>query len=173
MRVSPIPEIFKKPKDVISLSAMSADATHNHYEGIKGAVVTAMMIWMAYQGYDREQVFQYMLGHYCDAKSVLPSTQKLKKFDMQELQQKFGYPLSSFTVPAAAICFHESASYEDVISNVLSFGGDTDTIGAVAGSIAGAYYGVPEYARATVMKLNTDAAFQKACKVLEEKRLMI
>lgn len=168
MRVSPIPEIYKSQKDVICLSVMSADATHNHYEGIKGAVIAAMMIWMAYQGYGREQIFQYMLLHYRGVQNSLPSAQRLKEFTMQELQQKFGYSLSAFTVPAAAICFHESASYEDVITNALSFGGDTDTIGAVAGGIAGAYYGVPEYARATVMRLNTDASFQKACKVLHK-----
>ena len=170
MRVSPITEMYGNQKKIICLSAMSADATHNHYEGVKGAVIAAMMIWMAYRGYDKEQIFQYMLDHYRDAQNTLPSAQRFKKFDMQELQQKFGYPLSAFTVPAAAICFHESASYEDVITNVLSFGGDTDTICAVAGGIAGAYYGVPESAQATVMKLNTDAAFREAYKILGRRR---
>lgn len=170
MRVSPIAEIYENQKEVICLSAMSADATHNHYEGIKGAVIAAMMIWMAYRGYDKEQIFQYMLGHYRDDQNVLPSVQRFKKFDMQELRQKFGYPLSTFTVPAAAVCFYESASYEDAITNVLSFGGDTDTIGAVTGGIAGAYYGVPESAQTVVMKLNTDATFLEAYKILERCR---
>lgn len=66
--------------------------------------------------------------------------------------------------------FYESASYEDVITNVLSFGGDADTIGAVAGGIAGAYYGVPESAQTTVVKLNTDAAFWEAYEILERRR---
>lgn len=170
MRVSPIAEMYGNQKEIICLSAMSADATHNHYEGVKGAVITAMMIWMAYHGYDKEQIFQYMLDYYHDAQNTLPSVQRFKKFDMQELRQKFGYPRSVFTVPAAAICFRESASYEDVITNVLSFGGDTDTIGAVAGGIAGAYYGVPESAQATVMKLNIDAAFREAYEILERRR---
>ena len=122
MRVSPITEMYGNQKEIICLSAMSANATHNHYEGVKGAVIAAMMIWMAYQGYSKEQIFQYMLDHYRDAKNALPSVQRFKVFNMRELRQKFGYPLSAFTVPAAAICFHESASYEDVITNVLSFG---------------------------------------------------
>lgn len=170
MRVSPIAEMYENQKEIICLSAMSADATHNHYEGVKGAVIVAMMIWMAYQGYSKEQIFQYMFGRYRDAQNALPSVQRLKKFDMQELRQKFGYPLSAFTVPAAAICFHESASYEDVITNVLSFGGDTDTIGAIVGGIAGAYYGVPESTQTTVMELNTDMAFLEAHKILERRR---
>lgn len=170
MRVSPIAEMHENQKEIICLSAMSADATHNHYEGVKGAVIAAMMIWMAYRGYDKEQIFQYMLNYYRDAQKALPSVQRFKKFDMQELRQKFGYPLSAFTVPAAAICFHESGSYEDVITNVLSFGGDTDTIGTVAGGIAGAYYGVPESAQTTIMKLNTDMAFLEAYKILEQHR---
>lgn len=60
--------------------------------------------------------------------------------------------------------------YEDAITNVLSFGGDTDTIGAVTGGIAGAYYGVPESAQTVVMKLNTDATFLEAYKILERCR---
>lgn len=90
MRVSPIAEIYENQKEIICLSAMSADATHNHYEGIKGAVIAAMMIWMAYRGYDKEQIFQYMLGHYRDDQNVLPSVQRFKKFDMQELRQNLG-----------------------------------------------------------------------------------
>ena len=57
-----------------------------------------------------------------------------------------------------------------MITNVLSFGGDTDTIGAIVGGIAGAYYGVPESTQTTVMELNTDMAFLEAHKILERRR---
>lgn len=169
MRISPIPEMYANPKDIILLSAMSANATHNHHEAVRGAVIITMMIWMAYNGYDKEQIFQYMKKYYCSAQYSIPVTQKLKKFNMIELRQKPGYPLSSFSVPAAVVCFHESESYEDVMDNVLSFSGDTDTIGAIAGSIAGAYYGVPEDALTVVMRLNTDPVFEKAYKILTKR----
>lgn len=166
MRVSPIPEKYLDQRDVIQLSAMSASATHNHLEGVKGAVATAMMIWMAYHGYSKKQIYEYMVHHYHDAQYTLPKTQRLKNFDLQELRWKPGYPLSSFSVPAAVICFHESETFEGVVDNILSFSGDTDTIGAIAGSIAGTYYGVPDEAQKIVWKVNTDAEFEKAYVVL-------
>lgn len=166
MRVSPIPEKYAKQEDVIPIAAMSAVATHNHLEGVKGAIVTAMLIWMAYRGYSKEQIYGYAVQHYRGTQHTLPNTQKLKNFDMQELRWKPGYPLSSFSVPAAAICFHESETFESAMDNVLSFSGDTDTIGAITGSIAGAYYGVSANAREIVGRFNTDQDFQKAYGIL-------
>lgn len=86
----------------------------------------------------------------------------LKEFTMEELKYSAGPTLCPYSIPAAAICFFNSNSYEEVIDNVLSFDGDSDTIGAIAGSIAGAYYGVPVYARDVVNQRKPKKIFDEA-----------
>lgn len=149
MRVAPVADSFSDPNDIIFYATASAAATHNHYEGIKGAIVTAMATHMAYQGYSKEQIFQYIIKFYPTdlMRNYLKSNIVLSQFTLAELKLKYGPTICQYAVPAAAVCFFYSNSYEDVITNCLSFVGDTDTIAAIAGAVAGAYYGVPEKAQ--------------------------
>lgn len=151
-RAVPLADMITDLNELVLHAAASAAATHNHCEGVKGAAVTAAAAWMAYAGYSREQIFQYIKGRYEAVPSGVPAYHKIQYFTMDELQTKFGPATCRFSVPAAAVCFHESESFADVMDNVLSFEGDTDTIGAIAGAIAGAYYGVPEKAIGIAME---------------------
>ena len=168
MRVSPIGEYFDNQDDIIFYSIASAASTHNHPEGIKGAVITAISIWMAKNGYSKEQIFNYIISFYNpkQTKQFIREENLIRNFTMEELRSMRGPAICPFSVPAAAICFNESNSFEDVINNCLSFDGDTDTIGAIAGSIAGVYYGVPENLRKIVDNKKPDKIFDIALNVL-------
>lgn len=137
MRVAPVGELIDDIDDVIRHAIASAECTHNHPEGIKGAVVTAVCIWMSRYGYSKNDILSYVKKHY--------STQNLiKDYNMDELRSciQGGYAVTcQFSVPAAITCFIESDTYEDCIVNALSFEGDSDTIACISGAIAAAYYG--------------------------------
>ena len=171
MRVSPIGDYFDNQEDVIVYAAASAAATHNHMEGVIGAVVTAMAIWMAKQGYSKKQIFDYIIGFYPEERTekYIYKGISLKEFTMEELKYAIGPPICQYSVPAAAICFYYADSFEDVTNNILSFEGDTDTIGAIAGSIAGAYYGIPEYAKNVVDERKPEEIFDIALSAIKQK----
>lgn len=137
MRVATIGEAFDNVDEVIRYATLSAACTHNHPEGIKGSVVTAVCIWMGRFGYSKDEILDYVKKHY--------STQDLiKKYKMDEVRNciQGGYAVTcQFSVPAAVTCFIESDNYEDCIVNALSFEGDSDTIACIAGAIAAAFYG--------------------------------
>ena len=137
MRVSPAGALLHDQKKVIEWAAISAMATHNHVEGVKGAVVTAMCIWMAKKGYSKDQVFQYMKYHYSYGTCLF------KDFSFEEGRSIPDHQVEcTFSVPAAVIAFHESTSYEDAIQKAICIGRDTDTNACICGGIAAAYYGV-------------------------------
>lgn len=152
MRVAPIADYCETTEQVIDLCIASAIPTHNHLEGVKGAIVTAMAGWMARNSYSREEIFRYgirfypkeLMGRY------LMSYQVPEEHTLKALRETSGPAVCPYAVPAALICFHEGNSFEETMDNCLSFNGDTDTIAAIAGGIAGNYYGVPEEARRVV-----------------------
>lgn len=165
MRVSPIGLYFDNIKDVIVHAVASAACTHNHPEGIKGAVVTAVSVWMARSGYSKEQIYQYMIQHYKGIYGFVD-------FSIDELYKPKRPGRSDttcmFTVPAAIICFCYSDCYENVIDLVLSFFGDTDTIGVIAGAVAGAYYGVPGWIIEEVEKRKPCKIFQQCIDIFQD-----
>ena len=117
------------------LARLSAEVTHNHPEGIKGAEATAAAIFMARNGSSKEEIkryiieeFDYDLSRTCD--EIRPT------YCHTELCQQ--------TVPEAITAFMEGSDFEDVIRTAVSLGGDCDTLTCIAGSIAEAYYGVPD-----------------------------
>jgi ADP-ribosylglycohydrolase len=136
MRVSPIGWAFSSIKDVLREAKASASVTHNHPEGIKGAQAVALAIFLARSGAKKEDIraditrrFQYDLSPTLD--DIRP------KYRFDETCQK--------TVPPAIIAFVESNDYEDAVRKAISLGGDADTLAAITGSIAEAFYGgVPE-----------------------------
>ena len=117
------------------MARLSAEVTHNHPEGIKGAEATASAIYLARTGKTKEEIkayivenFGYDLSRTCD--EIRPDYHHVES--CQE------------TVPEAITAFLEGESFEDVIRTAVSLGGDCDTLTCIAGSIAEGFYGVPE-----------------------------
>ena len=135
MRVSSVGWLFDDFDTVRKMARLSAEVTHNHPEGIKGAEATASVIWMARNGYTKEEIrdfiqtrFGYDLSRTCD--EIRPGY-----YHVESCQE---------TVPEAITAFLEGESFEDVIRTAVSLGGDCDTLTCIAGSMAEAFYGVPE-----------------------------
>ena len=135
MRVSSAAWLFDDLETVRHMARLSAEITHNHPEGIKGAEATACGIFLARTGYSKAEIkeyieilFDYDLSRTCD--EIRPSYHHVES--CQE------------TVPEAITAFLEGSSFEDVIRTAVSLGGDCDTLTCIAGSIAEGFYGVPE-----------------------------
>ena len=139
MRVSPVGFAAKDVEEVKKLSAAVTCVSHNHPEGMKGAEATAVAIVMARQGKTKDEIRTAMEGYYDLSMTV----------DRYRREwQGHGKEICQISVPQALVCFFEGEDYEDVIRNCISIGGDSDTIAAIAGGIAEAYFGVPaEYER--------------------------
>ena len=135
MRVSAAGWLYDSLEKTRVVAKATANVTHNHPEGIKGAEATASAIFMARNGSSKEEIKKYIENefHY-DLNRTLDEIRP--SFHMDETCQK--------TVPEAIIAFLEAGDYEDAIRNAVSLGGDTDTLGAITGSIAEAYYGIPQ-----------------------------
>ena len=134
MRVSAAGWLYDSMERTREVARATANVTHNHPEGIKGAEATASAIYMARNGFSKEKIkeyiereFHYNLNRTLD--EIRPG------YHMDETCQR--------TVPEAIIAFLESQDFEDAIRNAVSLGGDTDTLGAITGSIAEAFYGIP------------------------------
>ena len=135
MRVSSAAWLFDDLGTVRHMARLSAEVTHNHPEGIKGAEATASAIFLARTGSTKaeiknyiEEQFHYNLSRTCD--EIRPNYRHVES--CQE------------TVPEAITAFLEGDSFEDVIRTAVSLGGDCDTLTCIAGSIAEGFYGVPE-----------------------------
>lgn len=133
MRVSPVGWYAKSLEEAENLAKISAMVTHNHPEGIKGAQSVAGAVFLAKNG-----AFMPEIKEYCEKYYNLDFTldEIRPDYEFDETCQK--------TVPQAIVAFLESTSFEDAIRNAISIGGDSDTIAAITGSIAEAYYGVDE-----------------------------
>ena len=143
MRVSPAAFLNRDAELSVALAAADRVTliTHDHDEGIKGARATVHAIWLAYRGEDvnriREtvvQIYGYDLSRSVD--DIRPG------YSFYEICQK--------TVPEAITCALESENFEDAVRNAVSLGGDSDTLAAVAGSVAEAIHGVPKEIRTFV-----------------------
>ena len=135
MRVSSAAWLYNDLETVRSMARLSAEVSHNHPEGIKGAEATASAIFLARTGSTKEEIkayivdnFGYDLSRTCD--EIRPGYHHVET--CQE------------TVPEAITAFLEGESFEDVIRTAVSLGGDCDTLTCIAGSIAEGFYGIPE-----------------------------
>jgi len=145
MRVSPVGFAFDSVDRVLSEAKSSAEVSHNHPEGIKGAQATALAVFLARTGATRESIreeitrrFHYNLDR--TVEQIRPSY----KFDVS----------CQGTVPEAIICFLDSTDFEDSVRKAVSLGGDSDTLACITGGIAHAYYrGVPAEITTRVHKL--------------------
>lgn len=132
MRVSFVADYFNTKDKVVIYAEKSAECTHNHPEGLKGAIVTAMCIWMAKNGYTREDILQYTIKHY--PKNVYPYSAALS---LDEIRQNYRWnETCQGSVPVAIRCVYEANNYTEFIRNVFSLKCDTDTLCAIGGGIA-------------------------------------
>ena len=131
MRVSPVAWVAGSVEEAEMLAQASAEPTHNHPEGIKGAKATAAAIFLARSGKSKKEIRDYIEEHYYKLDFALDEIRKDYVFDVT----------CQGSVPQAIVAFLESESFEDAIRNAISIGGDSDTIGAITGSIAEAFYG--------------------------------
>jgi ADP-ribosylglycohydrolase len=137
MRVSSIGFLYNTIDEVLFESKRSAEITHNHPEGIKGAQATALAILLARRDYSKEQIKHEIVKYFgYDLDRTLDEIRPTYRFNVT----------CQRTVPEAIIAFLESNSFEDAIRNGVSLGGDTDTLCAILGGIAEAYYkDIPKY----------------------------
>ena len=135
MRVSPAAWLAADMAEALRLARLTAEVTHDHPEGVKGAQATAAAIFLARTGHSKaaiksyvEREFGYELSRTCD--EIRPAYRHVES--CQE------------TVPQAITAFLESTDFEDALRTAVSLGGDSDTLAAITGSIAEAFYGVPD-----------------------------
>ncbi len=134
MRISPVGFYARSLSDTRRISAMVTGVTHNHPEGIKGAEAAAVCIFLARSGFTRDAIRRMVHEQYYPLSFTLDGIRDTYAFN--ETCQE--------TVPQAIEAFLESTDFEDAIRSAISIGGDSDTLAAITGGIAEAYYGVPQ-----------------------------
>lgn len=147
MRVIPVGWVCETIEETLQVAKISAEITHNHKEGIKGAQATAAAIFMARKGKSKkeiktyiEQKFGYNLERTCD---------EIRPF------YKFNETCQG-TVPEAITAFLDSSDFENAIRLAVSLGGDSDTLACITGGIAEAFYGIPDVFKKFVDNFLTD-----------------
>lgn len=135
MRVSPVAFYAHSLQEALGLAKISAEVTHNHPEGIKGAQAIASSIYLARHGATKREIKSYAEEqfHYDLSRQL------------DDIRPTYSYDMScQHTVPQALLAFLEGANFEEVIRSAVSIGGDSDTIAAMAGGIAQAFYVIPK-----------------------------
>ena len=133
MRVSPAGFAARSMEEAVALAKAVTEVTHNHPEGVKGAETTAVAVYMARTGCTQQEIAAHIVEHYYALDFTIDGIREDYIFN----------ETCQHTVPQAIECFLESCSFEDAIRTAISLGGDSDTIAAIAGAIAEAYYGIP------------------------------
>lgn len=135
MRVSPIGFYYDDLNFVLSKTTEATVPSHNHQEAIKGAQTVASTIYLARNEFSKDEIKDFLesrFGYFMN-------------FDLEDLQHNYKFSArTNKSVPEAIFCFLESTDFEDCLRKAISIGGDTDTIAAIACSIAESYYGIPE-----------------------------
>lgn len=134
MRVSPVAYAAGSLAETERLAKWSAEVTHDHPEGIRGAQAVAAAVYLARKGKSKEVIRSYLTEKYYDL-----------HFTPDEIRPAYTFDVTcAGSVPQALVCFLFSEDFEDAVRLAVSLGGDGDTLAAMAGAVAGAYYGVPE-----------------------------
>lgn len=142
-------------EEVIRTAIASAEVTHNHPEGIKGAVVVAVCVWMIRNGATKEDILNYVSMFYPEESCPDHVRMPLEKMKQNEIYIRQAV-LCQGTIPLAVRCFYESSSCEDCLQKVLNMYCDTDTVAAIAGGFAAGYYGLDEWYMDHWLKLFLD-----------------
>ena len=152
MRISPVGWIAESEDDVKYFSRLVTEVSHNHPDSIIGAESVAMAIYMGRCGRSMEEIKARMIDYYPEIETMT----------LDKIRLDYGIdPLGKFitckgSVPHAIVAFLESKSFEDAVRGAISLGGDSDTQGAITGSIAEAFYGVPYELEDKAMEYLTD-----------------
>lgn len=136
MRVSPVGLYAETLDEALELAKRTAEVSHNHPEGIKGAQAVAVAVWMATRDHSKDEIRNYITEkfHYDLSRTV------------DEIRPTYRWDVScKGSMSEAIICFLESNDFEDVIRLAVSLGGDADTLGAISGSIAACIYPIPNH----------------------------
>jgi len=140
MRVSPVGWYAKTLEEAEMIAKATAEVSHNHPEGIKGAVVTAGAVFLARTGATIEEIKKYVSKYYTIG------------FTLDDIRPSYGFDVTcQGSVPQAMQCFFESDNFEAAVRNAISIGGDSDTIAAITGAVAEAYYGIDEDIKETAL----------------------
>ena len=134
MRVSSAGWLFDTLAETRHMARLTAEVTHNHPEGIKGAEATASAIFLARTGHSKDEILDYIVREFGYDLSRTCDQIRPGYYHTESCQK---------TVPEAITAFLEGTDFEDVIRTAVSLGGDCDTLTCIAGSIAEAFYGVP------------------------------
>ena len=137
MRVSACGWVANTIDEAIAFSHMVTEVTHNHPQAMKGAEAVSVCIFLARSGKTIQEIRDYINENYYELNFTLDEIRDTYRFDVS----------CDGTVPYAIEAFLESTDFEDAIRNAVSIGGDSDTVAAIAGSIAEAYYGIPDVMR--------------------------
>lgn len=133
MRISPVAYFATSLDEVKKLSQIITGVSHNHPQGIKGAEATAVATYLALNNKTKDEIKNYITQNYYHL-----------NFTLDEIRNDYYYDSScQGSVPQALQAFFESINFEDAIRNAVSIGGDSDTIAAITGAVAGAYYKIP------------------------------
>ena len=133
MRTSAVGWYAKSIEECERIAKLCAEITHNHPDGIAGAQATAGVIFLARNGASKDELKAYMEKYYP------------VDFTIDEIRPTYEYEIiNKTTVPQAFRCFYEATDFEDTIRNAISIGGDSDTVAAIAASMAEAFFGIPE-----------------------------
>lgn len=131
MRVSPVGFAFDDIKTVLDVAKQTAEVTHNHPEGIKGAQAIASSIFLARQGKTKQEIMDYISSNF----------NYNLGFTLDEIRPTYKFDVTcQGSVPQAIVAFLESTDFESAIRLAISIGGDSDTIACITGGIASAYY---------------------------------
>ena len=145
MRVSSVGWYAKTLEEAELISRVTAEVSHNHPEGIKGAVATAGAVFLAKTGATMDEIKQYISKYYTI------------DFTIDEIRPTYDYDITcQGTVPQAMQAFFESENFEDAVRNAISIGGDSDTLAAITGAVAEAYYGISDDLKETALSYLDD-----------------
>ena len=174
MRVGTIPAYFFDVSDVIRYSVYSAYPTHSHLDGIKGAVVAAVIVWMCLQGVGKEDILKYIQKQYPPRKDYPGKVNGYTS--LEELQSGIKDDMvhavvnntlhAGETVCEAVINLVNSTSFESCLRNAQTYLCDRDTVGAISGAMAAAYYGVARGETLTVDDREIEDVMQGYTKTL-------
>lgn len=147
MRISPVAYVAKTMEQCLYFSDVVTNVSHNHPQGVLGARATAVTTWAALHDWSKQEIKELIQDQFYDL-----------NFTIDEIRPNYSFDATCpGSVPQAIKAFLESNDFEDAIRLAVSIGGDSDTIAAIAGGIAGAYYGIPNNIKArALMYLSSD-----------------
>ena len=143
MRISPVAAKASNLEELKTLSDTFTGITHNHPEGMKGALTIATCIYMALCHENKKEIADYAVSQYPEIKTL----------HFKELKKAYRFnETCQGSVPQAIYCFLISTDFEDCIKKTIAIGGDCDTTSAMSGAIAEAFYGIPEHLAKKALK---------------------